>query len=89
MANYILTIRPLEEIDASPECPTLCEPDDFEMYADALVQDIQNIKTVTSASRDSLSISIQASIAGDDLEEQMKPLFSNLFCDLRYVSLED
>jgi len=87
--NYILEVRKFDETDANRECPTVCEDDEFRMRLNALIEDIESISNVSSVTLEGQSISISTVMDKNDLKTSVKPLFSNHFCYLRFVSLKE
>ncbi|MCF6292730.1 MAG: hypothetical protein L3J04_04975 [Robiginitomaculum sp.] len=87
--TYVLKIKKFEESDINRDCPFGLDEDyDFDMYANTLAEDIENINGVSSVTRDNDLITIDASIKERDLKEAMKPFFKRDLCFIRYVSLK-
>ena len=86
--NFRLTVRPFEEKDICSDAPFMPNPDNFEMYLQAFIEDIQMLETVRSISRDEgLSFVIETQSSEQVLLELMKSLFQREFNRLRYVKM--
>lgn len=87
--KYIMTMRELGENDLRAECPFLNEKEQYEMYLDALVEDIFNLSVVSNASRVDNKIIIETTdSAYKDLSEAMKPFVGGeRCCQYRVVAL--
>ncbi len=87
--NFRLKVRPFEEKDICSDAPFMPNPDNFEMYLQAFIEDIQMLETVRSISRDGegLSFVIETQSSEQELLELMKSLFQREFNRLRYVKM--
>lgn len=87
--KYKLAIRLFEESDISSECPNFPD-EDYEMHINAFVEEIENMNCVSYVLRNDFEFTIETNnqITEKELKELMKPIFSEFFCDLRFVSLE-
>ena len=87
--KFYLTVRPFEEKDICSDAPFMPNPDNFEMYLQAFIEDIQMLETVRSISRDGegLSFVIETQSSEQVLLELMKSLFQREFNRLRFVKM--
>lgn len=87
--KFYLTVRPFEEKDICSDAPFMPNPDNFEMYLQAFIEDIQMLETVRSISIDSedLSVVIETQSSQQELLELMKPLFQRYWDKIRYVGI--
>jgi hypothetical protein len=87
--NFRLKVRPFEEKDICSDAPFMPNPDNFEMYLQAFIEDIQMLETVRSISRDGegLSFVIETQSSEQELLELMKPLFQRYWDKIRYVGI--
>jgi hypothetical protein len=90
--DYKLTVKLMEEKEISKDCPFPPEEDDFEMYLQSLVEDINSISAVLRAEIDTenqgcISIKTNGNTSESQLRAAMKPIFSSFFCKIRYESL--
>lgn len=76
--KYELIARGTIESDLSRNCTELPEPEDLDMYLDALVEDISAVEEVKNAIRNKLTIVIELNIemTKKDLQSKIKPFFS-------------
>lgn len=87
--KFCLTVRPFEEKDICSDAPFMPNPDNFEMYLQAFIEDIQILETVRSISRDGegLSFVIETQSSEKELLEMMKSFFQREFNRLRFVKM--
>lgn len=87
--KFYLTVRPFEEKDISSDTPFMPNPDNFEMYLQAFIEDIQMVETVSGVSTDgeNLSFVIETQSSKQELLELMKPLFQRYWDKIRYVGI--
>ena len=88
--KFILEIRPLAENDLSPSAPFLPEDGDYEMYVQALSEDIAQLEGVLQVAQDKacLYIETEESLGQDELKKRIKPMFTEtIMQNLRFVSL--
>lgn len=87
--KFYLTVRPFEEKDICSDTPFMPNPDNFEMYLQAFIEDIQMVETVSGVSTDGkdLSFVIETQSSEQELLELMKPLFQRYWDKIRYVGI--
>ena len=87
--KFCLKVRPFEEKDICSKAPFMPNPDNFEMYLQAFIEDIQMVETVSGVSTDgeNLSFVIETQSSKQELLELMKPLFQRYWDKIRYVGI--
>lgn len=87
--KFCLTVRPFEEKDICSDAPFMPNPDNFEMYLQAFIEDTQMVETVSGVSTDGkdLSFVIETQSSEQELLELMKPLFQRYWDKIRYVGI--
>lgn len=88
--KFELKMRELKESDLRAECPFLPEPENYEIYLNALVEDIDQLEAVNIASRvgSTITIEVNKSIYPEELRLAIKPFISSSdrYCQYRLVS---
>lgn len=84
-----LTVRPFEEKDISSDTHFMPNPDNFEIYLQAFIEDIKMVETVSGISTDGedLNFVIETQSSEQELLELMKPLFQRYWDKIRYVGI--
>ena len=79
--KYKLPIRKINESDIGADCPFMPEDDDFDMYLDALKEDIQNLDVVISLIQEdrNLIFEIESELAFPLLHSSIKDLLANQY----------
>ena len=87
--EFTLITRPVTPTDTGPDCPFVPSNEDIEIHLDALVEDIEGLPFVESATRDAfvLTITLNQSRDPSDLKNAMEPFFRNCFKQVRFNSL--
>jgi hypothetical protein len=87
---FKLYLRPINSSDISRDCPFLPEKGEYETHFDTIIQDIESIDGVLSATTsDNNQICIRtANIDLELLKTSLKPLFQQNFEHLRFAALE-
>ena len=89
LLKYIITVRPLTEIDVGFDCPYgNFDFDDYEFHLNSLVSDIESLVEVSSVSETNNQICVNTALSKNELLDKMKPFFSHEFCYVRYVGIE-
>jgi len=88
--KFILQIRQLTEKDLSRSAPYLPNNGDYEIYSQALCDDIANLKEISRVTQEnsSLLIEINEPLSENKLRKLIKPFFTiEMMKNLRFVSL--
>ncbi len=90
MMKYELTVKRVDESNISQTCPFPAEEEDFDIYLDSLVEDLEGLVCIESVERHHCSIIIDTSIHDEnDLKAQIKPYFEGeRFCQYRFIGLK-
>lgn len=90
--KFILEIRPLTEKDLSSLAPFLPEDGDYEMYVQALSEDIAQVNGILQVTQANscLYIETEESLSQEELKKRIKTLFTEtIMQNLRFVSLAE
>lgn len=90
--KFILEIRPLTEKDLSSSVPFLPEDGGYEMYAQALSEDVAQVEGVLHVSQGNscLYIETEDHLSQEELKNWIKPMFTEtIMQNLRFVSLAE
>jgi len=87
MNSYELRVRAFEKNDINLECKFMPDHDSFQMYLDALIEDISSLEQITKAEYRGSYIAIETQTEIHECKAIMEPVFSSYICKIRCVSI--
>ena len=90
--KFTLEIRPLTESDLSSSTPFLPEEGDYEMYVQALSEDIAQLEGILHVTQGNacLYIETEEPLGQEELKKRIKPIFTEtIMQNLRFISLAE
>ena len=84
--KYTITLREINNLDINKECPFIPETDEFERYAQAFTEDLQQIPCISNITTHNNKLTITALDTDyDKFKSQVKPLIQNYYQYFRVV----
>lgn len=90
MFEYKIHVRPLNQTDASKDCPfPIIDDYTHTLHLNALIEDIANLPDITSARSSDGNILINSTLLDSELKNKMQHLFSREFCYVKFTKIEN
>ncbi|QRK10572.1 hypothetical protein JQX13_11040 [Archangium violaceum] len=88
--KFRVTFRNISAADLSAQCRFIPEPDKFEMYLNAVAQDIAGLEGIADVSIEGdRALIIEANADVPALEAKLKPILQHNFEFLRWVRTDE
>lgn len=87
--KYRLIVRAVTDNDTNYLCPFAPEEDEIIMHLNTLVEDINNLSKVKEIKKNDFEVEIELiePISDKELKDLMRPIFKEITCSIRFVSL--
>jgi len=82
--KFILNVRPFTDNDINLQCPFEPDVDDYEMYLNALVEDIENLDITSNVTLNNsiIEVAVTNQITEKIFKEKLKPIIIAMSCKI-------